>query len=469
MERLTEKARVVLACAATMVPLSPAQAHDSWEHTRQLRSPTNMMPLGIGPEVAASDTGWILVGAGFDHDLGTDSGSVALWRMIDGAADFQETICHPRASHGAAFGSAVAIDRAGNRLCLGAPHEAGAGVWPDNFQMGRVYLYSLGDPGRASPTSSIADARGQWIGDGSIESQAPIVGARFGAAIALDRDRVVVGSPAHNGRGFASGRVEVFVKNATAWKFDGELVAPTHPAGMRFGTRVAISGDLALVGSPNFHGSASNSGCVDLFLRDADGWHHLSRLTAPAPQFSAGFGTSVAIIGNRVAIGAPLETPADSQAFPERAGAVHFFELGGAPFGDCHWTHTLTSPQPWCGAAENRTEAFGMSLALARDRIVVGASEACIDSIGDGAGVEEGAGSVYVFAWNAAAPAAWRIESRLTAPDAVPELHDGYRVAIGASQRAPFIVVGRLGNPDQSPGPGAAHVYAPTPPRNAAR
>ncbi|MSR70321.1 MAG: hypothetical protein EXS17_08265 [Phycisphaerales bacterium] len=445
---------------------APVHVERSWQHSARLDAPAALLPLGIGCAVAANDLGWIAVGAGVDQDTGFDSGAAALWRVIDGAIRFEQVVTHPRASRTSAFGAAVTFDALGRRLCIGAPCDAGGGEWPENFQMGRVFVYAQ----RARlPSPTTSHTVQEWILEASLASDSPLAAGHFGAAIHIANERIIVGSPAHSGRGGAAGRAEIFVRTPRGWKFEAELVPATAMIGARFGTSVALHTrqdgvDLALVGSPNFLGVGFSSGCADLFRRDRDGWRHLTRLSSPHPQSGGLFGMCVAINDELIAVGAPQETPQESQAFPERAGVVHLFSCTNA--GTCDsWgaTATVTSLQPWCGSTQARSEAFGMSLALTSRRMVVGASEACgLTTLNGGEGVLEGQGAAYCY--ERIAPALWRAESRLTAPTPLAEVHDGYRVAIGSARGDPFIVTGRLGNFDQPVGPGEANVFALTAP-----
>lgn len=460
----------LVAAACAVQPRASARGEEAWQHFARLDPPPPMLPLGVGCAVAANDLGWIAVGAGQDRDVGVDSGSVALWRVQDDVVVSHGVVVHPRASTNSAFGSALDFDSQGAHLAIGAPNESSAASWPADFQSGRVYLYrALALPHGRSSAHSTARWRAHWMLEASIESHAPRAGAHFGAALALDGERIIIGSPAHSGRGVAVGRAEVFVRTSGGWKFEAELIAPNAAAGMRFGTSVALhtaqrGGDLALIGSPNFNGVGYSSGCADLFRRTNDGWQHIARLTAPTPQAGSWFAISLALDDELIAIGAPQETPqapAGSQTPPEHAGVVHLYTCSAG--GACNsWTHTgaLASPQPWCDLDRDRSEAFGMSVAISPRRIVIGASEACAPiSTPDGARVRFGAGAVYIVDRNA--DDAWRVEGRLVAPTALEEVHDGYRVAVGEASGGPFIVAGRLGNFDL-PSPSEANVFALT-------
>ncbi len=479
-----------------------ANEEAKWQHRIRLDSPLRMLPLGLGAAVATSENGLIAVGGGHDPDIGVDAGAVAIWNCAANAVTMQEIIVHPKEHRQSAFGGAIAVDHAASVLCVGAPNEDGTekdpGKWPENFQMGRVYIYV---PQNAAPNDkqdgkqddkqddkqdgkqddkqdgAHDNSNQRWKLRATLESPRPKIGAHFGSVVATDGARVVVSSPDHNGVGFASGRVDVFVRRGDTWMHESELAIPIPIAGTRFGTSVAIDAETIVVGSPSFSGLGSGSGRSDIFRLKKDEWQHTARIDAPNPQASAWFGMSVAISRNILAIGAPRETPQNSQAFPDHAGVVHLFERSETQSGGEMWEEiiALTSPQPWCGKSQYRAEAFGMSLSIRSGTIAVGASESC-NPIAAGEEHEEGEGSgaVYIFHPADAEGTSWefgaRVGARLTAPEAAFDTHDGYRVALGCVRPTdgselrtaiPFLVVGRLGNPDMSPGPGAANVYWP--------
>ena len=90
-------------------------------------------------------------------------------------------------------------------------------------------------------------------------------------------------------------------------------------------------------------------------------------------------------------------------------------------------------------------DSFGCSLALQKQRAVFGASS---DSL---AGRLAGA----AFAGTRLTSGAWNVE-RLAAPDCAEQQLAGHAVAIFGSS----IVVGRLGNPEEDPAPGAVSIFA---------
>lgn len=124
------------------------------------------------------------------------------------------------------------------------------------------------------------------------------------------------------------------------------LDGPPGP-NQRFGERVALQGNLALVGSPFFslpvavfeRRGAEDWGPDD----DADGGVDPSRmLAAGAPQASNAFGGALAVWGDTALVGASLHDSTSPTAVD--AGAAFAFRLGAIDPADHYDPLTLTSP-----------------------------------------------------------------------------------------------------------------------------
>jgi hypothetical protein len=159
------------------------------------------------------------------------------------------------------------------------------------------------------------------------------------------------------------------------------IVSPYPSGGDEFGYGVAISGDLIVAGAPYEDGSeskpagepdeaAKDSGAAYLFERTASGWVQRAYLKEDMPRAGAHFGYQVTIDGNRFAVSAPLDGD---------GGSVYVYEYGASGVKQVAILHSDSS-----GDA-----AFGRSLALRGDRLVIGSPN---DSVG-----VNGAGSVSVF------------------------------------------------------------------------
>ena len=436
-----------------------------WFEAAILKSPAELMPLGLGVAVAASDTGLLAVGGGWDQDLGVDAGRVALWRWRGGGAEFVGAIGHPDGLVRAGFGGALAFGRSGALLVIGAPREDATrehslGGWPGGFQAGAVHLYGAVRHG---------DARFERMA--TLRSKDSRAGAQFGSAVATDGDRVVVGSPEHSGVAFARGFAEVFVEREGQWQCEAVLEVPDVQMGMRYGSSVAVSaagaagaagdgGGVIVVGAPGQSVVGSSRGSADVFRLGKDEWVRVARLHAPTPQNYARFGTSVAADGDLIAVGAPQESREPEGMAPERSGRVHLYRCVDGGTQSERWDHlgTIDSPDPWCADGSPRPEAFGVSLALRDGLLAIGASESCTM----GSQSIAGAGAVYLVRVDG--PLEQATISRVDSSQAAFECHDGYRVALGRgparANGTPLLLVGRLGNPDSSPGPGVVTVFA---------
>jgi hypothetical protein len=187
-----------------------------------------------------------------------------------------------------------------------------------------------------------------------------------------------------------------------------------------FGTEVAVSGDLVAVGIP-FEDSAArgingdeaddaapNSGAVIVFAKTTGGgFTKAGYLKASNADVNDNFGTSVALSGNVLAVGAPQEASAatgiggnqaDNSAFA--AGAVYIFERD---------VNGLWTQQAYIKADNAAASAgFGRTVALHGNVLAVGAPNAPLLQ-----------GSVYVFV--RAASGAWSQQAVIQPSDAAAD------------------------------------------------
>jgi hypothetical protein len=250
----------------------------------------------------------------------------------------------------------------------------------------------------------------------------------FGASVAVSGDTVVVGAtgeassttgPTANGTpnesASGAGAAYVFVRSGTTWTQQAYLKAHQVTAGDSFGTSVAVSGDTVVVGAsgedssttgvtvsgtPNE--STADSGAAYVFVRSGTAWTQQAYLKAD--QVTAGdlFGTSVAVAGDTVVVGAYAEasstTGVNSTAneLSSYAGAAYVFArsvTGGV---------TAWSQQAYLKASQvSAGDAFGNSVAVSGDTVVVGATGedsgiTGVDSTPNESATDAGAAYVFV-------------------------------------------------------------------------
>jgi len=119
-----------------------------------------------------------------------------------------------------------------------------------------------------------------------------------------------------------SGAVYVFVRSGTTWSQQAYLKASNTGAGDRFGGAIAISGDTIIVGAANESSNATGingnqndnsatiAGAAYVFVRSGTTWSQQAYLKASNAEAGDLFGTSVDIEGNMVVVGAPGEDSA---------------------------------------------------------------------------------------------------------------------------------------------------------------
>jgi hypothetical protein len=207
-------------------------------------------------------------------------------------------------------------------------------------------------------------------------------GDSFALSAALSGETALIGAPERQvGKNASQGAAYVFTRSDDAWKQQsGDLIAGDGAAGDDFGLAVALSDDTAVVGAPG-HRVANNpyQGAAYVFVRTGTAWQAQgSTLAATDGAASDGFGTSVAISGDTLVVGAPSHDVGENHD----QGAAYVFVRSGA---------TWTQQGPPLFAPDGKTgEAFGTYVGESADSIIVGAP---IHQVG----AHEYQGAAYVF------------------------------------------------------------------------
>lgn len=150
----------------------------------------------------------------------------------------------------------------------------------------------------------------------------------LGWSVALWGDVLAVGAVGDDAGAPNSGAVYLFERNrggADNWGLIKKVKPPTPQDNAEFGWSVALRGDRLVVGEPRRDDDFADQGRVFVFERNQDGtdqWGFVTRIDPPTPQLQAWFGASVALINDRIAVGAPYE----DQGTATNAGAVYLFQ-----------------------------------------------------------------------------------------------------------------------------------------------
>ena len=256
------------------------------------------------------------------------------------------------------------------------------------------------------------------------------------------------------------------------------LVAPNVNFSSLYGTSVALSGDTLVVGAPGdgsnargINGDQSNnlaqgSGAVHVYTRANGVWTYQAYIKASNTEAGDDFGTSVALSGDTLVVGAPREdsgasgingNQADNGAFA--SGAAYVFTRSAG----------VWSQQAYLKASNTgANDGFGASLAVDGDTLVVGAhleSSNATGVNGDGANDSKASsGAAYVFARSAAT---WRQTAYLKASNTTTGDEFGYSVAVagatiavGAYNESSLATgVNGTSTPNAASGSGAVYVF----------
>ena len=330
----------------------------------------------------------------------------ALWPVtIDPTFTQQQKLVASDAAGGDLLGSSVAIS--GETVVVGAPDDDDAA----GSRQGSAYVFVRSGGVWSQQQKLLAS-------DGAEED-------RFGTSVAISGETVVVGAPDDDdAMGSRQGSAYVFVRSSVSWSQQQKLLASDATGGQQFGTSVAISGETVVVGAVSGQGSAY------VFARSGGVWSQQQKLVALDAAAGDRFGESVAISSEgsipAVAVGAPRDDFA--------AGSAYVFARDG---GSWIQEAKLVASDP---AAD---DLFGTSVAISGETVVVGAWN-------DDGAASANQGSAYVFV---SSGLAWIQQAKLEASDAAAGDIFGGSVAISGET----IVVGASFDDGDE---GSAYVFA---------
>jgi len=206
---------------------------------------------------------------------------------------------------------------------------------------------------------------GNWVQTQKLTDPAPPGGTdAFGSSLALQNDVLVVGQPGNpNSFPNSSGQALVYRLVGGTWVLQQILteINPVFPLG--FGTSVAVSGNTIAVGNPS-DSNPPGGGSVTIYTNNGTTWNIQAKLTSPAT--GSLFGQAIALDGNTLLVGDPGIG---------NIGASYVFVRSGTT-----WTLTQTlSPTAHLNAS------FGSSMALEGDTAVIGAPGEPTNGVAGGA------------------------------------------------------------------------------------
>ncbi|MBI1784737.1 hypothetical protein HYR69_06290 [Candidatus Sumerlaeota bacterium] len=257
---------------------------------------------------------------------------------------------------------------------------------------------------------------------------------RFGNRVAVDGNVAVVGIYRDDiGANADQGSAIIYRYNGSLWVEEARLTASDGLAGDEFGFWVSIKGSVAVIGALwDDIGANVDQGSAYVFRYNGTTWVQEQKLTAADGAAGDIFGNCLSVSGNAIAVGAPYSDP----SFTDQ-GAVYVFRYNGTSW---------VQEQKLVASDGASGDAFGNSVSIDNGVIVAGAN-------GDNNGAVLDQGSSYVFRFNGSS---WVQEQKLTASDGAANDWFGWSVSINANA----VIIGSIyddigGNTDQ----GSAYVF----------
>ena len=233
-------------------------------------------------------------------------------------------------------------------------------------------------------------------------------GDNFGNRVAIQGDVAVIGATEDDDKG----SVYVFERAGGVWSESAKLTASDGGSGHQFGSGVAIDGDVIVIGAQK-----DGNGSAYVFVKPGGGWAtgtETAKLTASDGASGDRFGCSVDIAGDVIVVGAYF----DHLTTDDQGSAYVFVKPGGG------WA-TGTETAKLSASDANAFDYFGFEVAISGDVIVAGKFR---DDLGGGPNDDKG--GAYVFVKPGGGWASGNETAKLTASDAAIGDYFGYQVDI---------------------------------------
>lgn len=186
-----------------------------------------------------------------------------------------------------------------------------------------------------------------WIQEQKLVPGGGIEEFSFSTKVALWGDVAVIGTDGDDEAGTDAGAAYLFRYNGSTWVEEQKLVASDAAGGDNFGRAVAIRDDRLFVGA------SGNTGAAYEFRYDGASWLEQHKLESDAGI--GGFGAAVDFLGDIAVIGSPWEG--------ELQGVVYAFHFDGQS-----WNQVFDSGFVW-----SEFVFFGTSVAIEGDIALAGA------------------------------------------------------------------------------------------------
>lgn len=232
----------------------------------------------------------------------------------------------------------------------------------------------------------------------------------YGYSLDLEGDTLVAGSRWNNHDGLTNaGAVYVYTRSGTVWTEQQKITASDAENYDTFGFAVSVSGDTMVVGAwrADLSMGRGDAGAAYVYVRSGGHWTEQQKLTATDAAFGDYLGSSAAIEGDTIVVGAP----GVDRATDMDVGALYVFTRSGTT-----WTQQAKL-QSVLGAANDQ---LGQSVGFDNDVVVGGAPYADQGALAH-------AGAAYMFSRTGST---WSEQGRLSPSMAEAEGNFGFTASL---------------------------------------
>ena len=250
----------------------------SWTEQKILNASDGAAGDNFGISVSI-DTGTAIIGAS-----GDDAAKGSAYVFIRSETDWLEQPPKLMANDGTAgdlFGESISLNS----------NTVIAGAGGDDSSKGSAYIFIRNG-------NTFTEQQKLTANDG-------IANDLFGKSVSVNFDTAIAGA---NGNNSAKGAAYVFVRNGNVWSLQQKLIASDGAANDNFGFSTAVDGDVIIVGADqNTIGSNASQGSAYIYHRIGTTWTEIQNASAFDGQAQDKYGSSVAVSGDKIIIGAPYK------------------------------------------------------------------------------------------------------------------------------------------------------------------
>jgi RHS repeat-associated protein len=277
-----------------------------------------------------------------------------------------------------------------------------------------------------------------WSEIGELTASGGAAGDYAGLSVSISGTTAAVGAPDKTlGSYTDSGAVYIYTENKGIWSQQATLDDPYYILQGLFGTSVALSGSTLFVGAPTeYTSSSSHPGAVYVYTESGGSWTQQSEITASDALSFGDFGQSLAVSGTTLVVGA-----AGSQTY-SGGGVVYVFSESGTS-----WTQqTELHVSQGSNICTSGPYFFGSSLAISGSTLLVGSPQQEVSG-----NICQGAAYIYTGSGSS-----WTDQAELTASDYSVGDMFGLSVAIEGTTALVGAPAHTVGSNSQQ---GAAYVF----------